>query len=128
MLLPRLYRIAIPILKRKNTGIRKESIVSERTIVARSTAIATYIGVSFSAIFLVSVTIADIPLRKHFSLAMDLICSIASIVPSADVVSSNIRNINVASPLLNASYTSVGSISIGTLKSMKLSYQITFST
>ena len=102
---PRLYTIAIPILVRKSTGIMIESIVIARMILLRITAISTYIGVSFSDSFLVSTTTADIPDRKHCLFDMLLISSMASIVPSADVVSSNMMAIIVAffSSLLNAS-------------------------
>ena len=41
MLLPKLYRIAIPMLIRKNTGAKKESIVSARTREDSATAIST---------------------------------------------------------------------------------------
>ena len=101
---PRLYTIAIPILARKSTGIMIESIVIASMILLRITAISTYIGVSFSDSFLVSTTTADIPDRKHCLFDM-LISSMASIVPSADVVSSNMMAIMVAffSSLLNAS-------------------------
>ncbi len=62
------------------------------------TAIHTYIGASFSERFFVSVTTADIPLKKQFLSAAFLIAPIASMVESAEVVSSKIIAINVASP------------------------------
>ena len=65
MLEPKLYTIAIPILNMKNTGTRKESINTARTILVSTHAITTYASVSCCVIFLVSVTTADIPLIKH---------------------------------------------------------------
>ena len=100
----------------------------ERTITASTTAITTYIGVSEIVMLLRSATIALIPLIKHCSFEIFLIFSTASNVVSADVPSSNTMNIIVASPLLNASYTSLGSIDMGIDRSIRESYQSTFST
>ena len=107
-----------------------ESMVIARIILLRITAIRTYIGVSFSDSFFVSTTTADIPERKHCLSDIFRISSIASIVLSAEVVSSNMIAIMVASlsSLLNALYSFSGSISLGTDRSAKLSYQITFDT
>ena len=56
--------IAIPILKRKKTGTKKDGMLIPSTRTERATAISTYKGVSFSDNALVSVTIADIPLTN----------------------------------------------------------------
>lgn len=50
--------IAHPMLNRKKTGTSPESIVSVIAIIERITAIATYIGSSFSVSDFVSVTTA----------------------------------------------------------------------
>ena len=92
-----MYAIAIPILARNSTGIMIESMVIARIILLRITAIRTYIGVSFSDSFFVSTTTADIPERKHCLSDIFRISSIASIVLSAEVVSSNMIAIMVAS-------------------------------
>ena len=72
-------------------------------ITARTTAISTYNGVSFSARFFVSVTIADIPLKKHCFPASLRISPIASIVPSEEVPSSKKIAIIVPVSELNTS-------------------------
>ena len=119
--------MAIPILARKRTGIMMESIVIASMMLLNITAINTYIGVSFSDNFFVSTTTAE---RKHCLFDIFLISSMASIVSSAEVVSSNMMAIIVASfsSLLNASYRLSGSILFGTDRSAKLSYHITFDT
>ena len=106
--------IAIPILKRKSIGTRKESIVTASTIEERMTAIATYKGVSLFVRSLVSDTTQDIPERKLCLSAIFLISFTACIVPSAEVVSSKITIIRVAFSLLNFLYILSGSICIGT--------------
>ena len=128
ILVPMLYRIAMPMLNRKNTGIRYDSMVSARTIQERTTAIRTQIATSDSARFLVSVTMADIPLKKHCLPASARMFSMASIVSSAEVVVSKIINIIVESSALKTSLMSSGNISIGMLISAKLSYQTTLLT
>ena len=103
-------------------------MVSPSTIMERRDAMATYATTSFSARFFVSVTMADIPLKKLCFPARWRISSMASMVSSADVVVSKIINIMVESPELNTFRIFSGSISIGTDKSEKLSYQTTFDT
>ena len=125
---PKLYTIAIPILNKKKSGMMQESIVRERMILQRITAISTQIGVSLLDKFFVSVTTADIPLTKHWFCVTSRISSIASIVSSALVVVSNMAIIRVASPFANASCSSCGRSSVGMEISAKLSYQITFFT
>ena len=93
--------IAIPILSRKKIGIRNESMVNDNTTSDRITASSTYTGTSLSDRSRISVTTADIPLRKHCSLEMARICSTASIVSSADIVVSYMINISVPSSLRN---------------------------
>ena len=99
----KVVKFRIPILSIKSNGIKYESIVSPNTITARTTAISTYNGVSFSARFFVSVTIADIPLKKHCFPASLRISPIASIVPSEEVPSSKKIAIIVPVSELNTS-------------------------
>ena len=87
----------------KRIGTKNDSIVRPSTIIASTTAINTYNGVSFSASSFVSVTTADIPLKKHCSPARERISKIASIVPSEDVPSSKKIAIIVPVSELNAS-------------------------
>ena len=95
---PRFHTTAKPILSMKNRGIRKESIVSTRTILVSMTAITAYIRVSLCVSFFMSRVMADIPLMKHCSEVMPLISSTAARVPSAEVVSSKNTAIMVLSP------------------------------
>ena len=120
--------IAIPILSRKKIGIRNESMVNDNTTSDRTTASNTYTGTSLSDRSRISVTTADIPLRKHCSLEMARICSTASIVSSADIVVSYMINISVPSSLRNTFCIFSGSISVGILISATLSYQSTVLT
>ena len=126
--------IAIPILKRKSTGTRNESIVNARTMEESITAIATYTGVSLFVRSLVSDTTQDIPDRKQFLSARERISFIAPRVPSAEVVSSKITIIRVALSLLNFLYSLSGRSFIGIEVSAMELYQIadltwsTFST
>ena len=112
----------------KRIGTKKDSIVSPRTIIASTTAISTYSGVSFSASSFVSVTIADIPLRKHCFPARDRMLQIASMVPSEEVPSSKKIAIMVPVSELKALYSFWGSILFGIRISARESYQITFLT
>ena len=62
-MVPILYRIAIPMLARKNTGMIQQSMNKDSTTQDKTTAISTYSGVSFSDNALISVTTADMLLR-----------------------------------------------------------------
>ena len=112
---PRLYTIAIPILRRKINGKRNESIVSASTSADNPAAITTYMMTSLLQIFLISVTTADIPLKRHCSLVSPRISSMASSVSSADMDVSNVMIISwlPVSAFCRESFKSSGSISIG---------------
>ncbi len=120
--------MAIPILNRNTKGIIHESINNIIATHANNTAIPTYIGSSCSHNAFKSVTKADIPVTRHCFPVTFLNSCIAFIVSSAEVDVSKNTAIKVESSLLNTSLNLSGSISIGTLTSNKLSYQITLST
>ena len=103
MLLPRLYIIAAPILERKSTGTRNESIARQRTIRESIAATAIYEGISLRYNDLISVTTPDIPLMKHCLPVIFLISVTAFIVSSDEVVLSKRATIIVESPLKRAS-------------------------
>ena len=95
MLVPILYKTAMPIFPNNKKGTKYESNAICKTIKHKTTAITTYIITSESDKFLVSISVAVIPLILHLSSVISLIFSTELIVSSDDICSLNVTSIIV---------------------------------
>ena len=123
-----LYNTAIPMFNSISTGAKYESNANCNIIKHKATAIITYIITSESDKFLVSSTVAVIPLILQFSFDISLSFSTVSIVVSSEIPSLNVTNTGVVLSLYNLSLISSGNISSGTSVPIMSVSPTTFST
>ena len=128
ILVPILYKTAIPIFINNKNGTKYESNANCNIIKHKITAITTYIITSESDRFLVSINVAVIPLILHLSSVISLIFSTELIVSSDDICSLNVTSIIVLLSSYNLSCTSFGNISFGISVPIISAILITFST
>ena len=72
--------MAMPMLARKTKGSTTDSMVSDMAARDKTTASPTYTGSSRSTRSFVSLMTTENPARKHFSLQMERMASMASMV------------------------------------------------